>query len=209
MLKLPRLILNWIKKCDSRSEKKRDQSASPVSKHSTQKQGHSHSPPVDTSSGLESAHQPLMKKGNNSQPSSGPDRLATGPTSRPSSTAFQPDQEQIFTSACAYPRDTETAPYEQISDDDVDWSDTFSGSDDGQLSDSTEAPEQTESMSYRETVWSVRSYMGWHHIPTFETDYSESDKSNNPWKGKHTSGSRGGGVQGVRKGFNPKYKIIS
>ena len=27
--------------------------------------------------------------------------------------------------------------------------------------------------------------MGWHHIPTFETDYSEPDKSNNPWKGKH------------------------
>ena len=26
--------------------------------------------------------------------------------------------------------------------------------------------------------------MGWHHIPTFESDYSEPDKSNNPWKGK-------------------------
>ena len=27
--------------------------------------------------------------------------------------------------------------------------------------------------------------MGWHHIPAFETDYTEPDKSNNPWKGKH------------------------
>ena len=39
-------------------------------------------------------------------------------------------------------------------------------------------------MTYRETVRSVRSFMGWHHIPTFESDYSEPDKSNNPWKGK-------------------------
>ena len=59
---------------------------------------------------------------------------------------------------------------------------TFSGSDDGQFSDSTETPEQTEDISYRETVRSIRSYMGWHHIPA---DYSEPDKSNNPWKGKN------------------------
>ena len=39
-------------------------------------------------------------------------------------------------------------------------------------------------MTYRETVRSVRSFMGWHHIPAFELDYSEPDKSNNPWKGK-------------------------
>ena len=67
----------------------------------------------------------------------------------------------------------------------MDRSALFSGSDDGQLSDSTEMPEQTEDMSYRETVRSIRSYMGWHHIPAFETDYSEPDKSNNPWKGKN------------------------
>ena len=39
-------------------------------------------------------------------------------------------------------------------------------------------------MTYRETVRSVRSFMGWHHIPTFESDFSEPDKSNNPWKSK-------------------------
>ena len=53
-----------------------------------------------------------------------------------------------------------------------------------QLSDSTETPEQTEDMTYKETVRLVRSFMGWHHIPAFESDYSEPDKSNNPWKGK-------------------------
>ena len=26
--------------------------------------------------------------------------------------------------------------------------------------------------------------MGWNHIPVFEADFSEPDKSNNPWKGK-------------------------
>ena len=56
----------------------------------------------------------------------------------------------------------------------------MSGSDEGQLSDSTEATEQTEDMSYS----SVRAFMGWHHIPTFESDFSEPDKSNNPWKRK-------------------------
>ena len=40
-------------------------------------------------------------------------------------------------------------------------------------------------MSYRETVRSVRAFMGWHHIPAFETDYAEPEKSNNPWKDKN------------------------
>ena len=71
------------------------------------------------------------------------------------------------------------------SDDDMDRSVSFSGSEEGQLSDSNDTPEQTEDMSYREKVRSVRAYMGWHHIPVFETNYSEPDKSNNPWKGKH------------------------
>ena len=80
--------------------------------------------------------------------------------------------------------DAEDTLFEQISDEDVDRSESFSGLEDGKLSDSTETPEQTEDMTYRETVHSVRSFMSWHHIPTFESDYSEPDKSNNPWKGK-------------------------
>ena len=90
------------------------------------------------------------------------------------------------TGACAFPPDTDIEHYEQFSDDETfDRSEGASGFDEGQLSDTTETPEQTEEMSYRETVRSVRSYMGWHHIPTFETTYSEPDKSNNPWKGKN------------------------
>ena len=58
-------------------------------------------------------------------------------------------------------------------------------SDEGEISsDILDRPEQTEDMNYRETVRSIRSFMGWNHIPTFESDLSEPDKSNNPWKGK-------------------------
>ena len=58
-------------------------------------------------------------------------------------------------------------------------------SDEGEISsDTLERPEQTEDMNYGETVRSIRSFMGWNHIPTFESDLSEPDKSNNPWKGK-------------------------
>ena len=39
-------------------------------------------------------------------------------------------------------------------------------------------------MNYQETVLSVRSFMGWNHIPVFEADFGETDKSNNPCKGK-------------------------
>ena len=52
-------------------------------------------------------------------------------------------------------------------------------------SDNLEKQEQTEDMTFRETVRSVRSFMGWDYIPVFESDLSEPDKSNNPWRGKH------------------------
>ena len=56
------------------------------------------------------------------------------------------------------------------------------GSDEGEISsDTLERPEQIDDMNYRETVRSIQSFMGWNHIPTFESDLS---KSNNPWKGK-------------------------
>ena len=45
--------------------------------------------------------------------------------------------------------------------------------------------DQTEDMTYRETVRSVRSFMGWSHIPVYKSVLSEPDKSNNPWKGKN------------------------
>ena len=47
-------------------------------------------------------------------------------------------------------------------------------SDEGAISsDILDRPEQTEDMNYRETVRSIRSFMGWNHIPTFESDLSE------------------------------------
>ena len=55
--------------------------------------------------------------------------------------------------------------------------------DEGEISsDTVDKPELTE--DYRETVRSIRSFMGWNHIPPFESDLSDPDKSNNPWKGK-------------------------
>ena len=46
-----------------------------------------------------------------------------------------------------------------------------------------EGDKQQASKSVERDV-KVRSFMGWNHIPTFESDLSEPDKSNNPWKGK-------------------------
>ena len=47
-------------------------------------------------------------------------------------------------------------------------------------SDTIDRQDQTEDMTYCEKVRSVRSFMGWNHIPVFESDLSEPDKSNNP-----------------------------
>ena len=64
--------------------------------------------------------------------------------------------------------------------------DEDSVADEGEVSsDLIDRQDQTEDMTYRETVRSVRSFMGWNHIPIYESDLSEPDKSNNPWKGKN------------------------
>ena len=110
------------------------------------------------------------------QISTGQDTIPAGPSSYQ---ATQSVTGPVSTGTFSLPPESQEC-FEQVSDVDFDKSDSMSGSDEGQLSDSTETPEQTEDMSYRETV---RSFMGWHHIPTFESDFSEPDKSNNPWKG--------------------------
>ena len=67
-----------------------------------------------------------------------------------------------------------------------DASSDHSDSDEGEIfSDTSECPDQTEEMNYRETVRSIRSFMGWTHIPDFESDLNQADKSNNPLKGKN------------------------
>ena len=181
-----------MKKSDGK-QKKRDRSRSLGSKAST-KHAHSSSPPVLTSSGPESAKPPATVKGDAiDRPSSVADKGVPLSSQTFSSDKSQPVQEQTFagTGACAYRSHEESGPYEQISeyeegeDDDRDRSGELSGSEDGHLSDFTDPPEQTEDMSYRETVHSVRAFMGWHYIPAFETNFCEPDKSNNPWKGKN------------------------
>ena len=57
-------------------------------------------------------------------------------------------------------------------------------SEEGEISD-TETVQQNEEMSYRETVRSVRAFLGWSHILDFELSASDGDRSDNPWKGKH------------------------
>ena len=115
------------------------------------------------------------------------DKSTTGSLFRSASSApmAPPEQDTSLdyagTGACAFPQEQ----YEQISDDDLDRSASGTGSEEGHFSDVADPLEQTEDMSCRETVCSVRAFMGWHHIPAFETDFSEPDKSNNPWKGKN------------------------
>ena len=80
---------------------------------------------------------------------------------------------------------SQAATYSELPFDPED-SDHYSGSepDEGEISDTGEKLEVTKDMNYRETVRSVRSFMGWNHILVFEADFGEPDKSNNPWKGK-------------------------
>ena len=172
-------------KSEPKVEKKRDRSASLVRKHSSKG---SHTAKAVPSSGPESAKQPANQKDTSSLFSSTPGVITTG-TGNPPATSVKTGQGHPSTGACAFPPDTGIEHYDLVSEEeDYDYRDRsgeLSGSDDGQVSDSTEAPKQTEEMSYRETVRSVRSYMGWHDIPAFETTFSEPDKSNNPWKGKN------------------------
>ena len=103
---------------------------------------------------------------------------ATGPTPSYSqaSATYRTTGPEDYPQAGAYSE----LPY------DPEDSDHYSASepDEGELSDTGEKQKVTEDMNYRETVRSVRSFLGWNHIPVFEADFSEPDKSNNPWKGK-------------------------
>ena len=76
-------------------------------------------------------------------------------------------------------------PVQDISDDGLSDEDNSLVEEGEVSSDNLEKQEQTEDMTFRETVRSVRSFMGWDYIPVFESDLAEPDKSNNPWRGKH------------------------
>ena len=124
------------KKCTEKSVRVRDRSASPVPR-SVRK-----TPPPDASSGPESVHQSGLAKGDTSRAVE-VDKNVTGSYSR-SSTVAPPERVQSFvqTGACALPQETEH--YKQVSEDEMDQSASLAGSDEGQLSDVTDPPEQTE-----------------------------------------------------------------
>ena len=98
--------------------------------------------------------------------------------SQPSEVFSQP-----YPLSFAGPLEADDIPLSETHESDPDFSGSFSDSEDN--TESLDKPEQTEELNYRETVRSVHSFMGWDHIPTFESDFSEPDKTNNPWKGKN------------------------
>ena len=53
-----------------------------------------------------------------------------------------------------------------------------------ELSDS-EVTERNEEMNYRETISVVRTFLGWSHTPDFEPSTGDTDRLDNPWKGKY------------------------
>ena len=88
--------------------------------------------------------------------------------------------------AMAYPeQEYSDSPEHPLSDEDFSDEDNSLAEEGDVSSDNLERQEQTEDMTFRETVRSVRSFMGWDFIPVFESDLLEPDKSNNPWRGKH------------------------
>ena len=92
---------------------------------------------------------------------------------------------QTYTSAFLCPPELDDVPFTEEHFSEASLSEALSESEDGQLADTVDKPEQMEDMNYRETVCSVHSFMGWDHIPNLESDLSEPDKSNNLWKGKN------------------------
>ena len=98
--------------------------------------------------------------------------VITGPQYTSASASFTPDS---FAQPDPALSDGEPLP---------DRSDKDSG-EEGELSDS-EVTEKNEEMNNRETVRSVRAFLGWSHIPDFEVSVGDTDnRSDNPWKGKH------------------------
>ena len=89
------------------------------------------------------------------------------------------------TGTSTFPEQDYRDPPVHVSDDDFSNEDNSLAEEGEVSSDNLEKQEQTEDMTFRETVRSVRSFMGWDYIPVFESDLSEPDKSNNPWRGKH------------------------
>ena len=120
-----------------------------------------------------------------SQP--GPGNIVTVPSShqniQPTSTAAANSFAGAGDITFPPEQDYRDPPEQQLSDEDFSDED-FSGAEEGEVSsDNIEKQEQTEDLTFRETVRSIRSFMGWDHIPVFVSDLAEPDKSNNPRRG--------------------------
>ena len=103
------------------------------------------------------------------------------PIAPPSTSGFT---DSSLAGAYNFPPEPDTLDIDKPQSD-TEHSDDQADSDEGEISsDSLEKPEQIGDMNCQETVTSSRSFMGWNHIPTFESDLGEPDKHNNPWKGK-------------------------
>ena len=136
-------------------------------------------------------HVPVHTQASAYQPSQ--DYSTGQETSQPGSTGQDVPQAKPFSSGfsdfsitCAYrcSREWDSVEFDSPHSD-TEYSDDQQESEEGEVSsDNLDKPELTEEMTYRETVRSIRSFMGWDHIPPFESDLSEPNKSNNLWKGK-------------------------
>ena len=85
--------------------------------------------------------------------------------------------DQAYEGACAHPPESDDIPFTDELYSETEVSGTLSDSEEDLLSDTIDETEQMENMNYREAIHSVRSFMDWHHIPTFESDFTELDKS--------------------------------
>ena len=89
---------------------------------------------------------------------------------QPSSATFN---DQSLAGALSHPPELDDLDFPNRQPSDTELSDELD-SEEGELSsDAAEKPEQTEDMNYRETVWSIQSFMGSNHKPTFEKDLSD------------------------------------
>ena len=100
-------------------------------KASVTKQTQPDHPPADPSSSLESANQHISTTLGSDQPPTGQEKVQAGPSGQSSSGSHQPAVGHFSTGACAFPPDTQDTLFEQISEDDFDWSGSCSGSDEG------------------------------------------------------------------------------
>ena len=112
-----------------------------------------------------------------------PERLDTGPLNQPpaqtaSASGLTGSGDVSFLPEQPY----RNPPEQQLSEEENSEAKLSGGEEEGELSsDGLEKHEQTEDLTFPETVRSIRSFMGWDFIPVFESDLAEPDKTNNPW----------------------------